>query len=103
MQRQHGLQGRIPPAGTKVRLTGIFLRNTGQRVGGEGPQRWLTVACDCPSCKSGDFVAVNEPHLCQTDPRGYEDIPPEERPKWRHFNAANLEVDGKIPRACDLP
>ncbi len=103
MATQRGLTGRIPPFGSKVRLTGIFLRNTGQIAGGEGQSRWLTVECPCRLCEKGDFVAVNEPHLCQEDPRGFEDIAPEDRPKWRHINAANLEVVGAKPRACDYP
>jgi len=90
----------IPPVGTKVRLTGKFLRNTGQIAGGEGGARWLTV--ESAEYKPGDpaqdsrggyhLIAVNEPHSCQTDPSGYEDIPPDQRPKWRRINAANLET-----------
>ncbi len=100
---KRGLLGRIPPAGTKVRLTGIFLKNTGQIAGGEGQSKWLIVACSCSLCKQGDFVAVNEPHLCQKDPRGYEDLAPEDRPKWRHFAAGNLEIVGAPCKAIDLP
>jgi len=103
MASKNGLKGNIPPAGTKVQLTGIFLKNTGQQAGGEGSKKWLLVECPCAACKSGEFVAVNEPHLCQSDPCGYEDIPPEKRPKWRHFHAANLQVVGKIPKVADLP
>lgn len=78
--------------GMKVRLTGAFLRSTGQIAGGEGQKRWIVIECSCRMCgRDGQFCAVNEPHICQTDPRGYEDLPPEQRPKWRHFNVANLE------------
>lgn len=96
----------IPPIGTKVRLTGKFLRNTGQFTGSEGTSTWLTV--ESTEHKPGDsakdaIISVNEPHLCQTDPRGYEDFAPEERPKWRRINAANLEVVGAPPRAEDYP
>ena len=96
----------IPPVGTKVRLTGIFLKNTGQRVGTAGLSTWLTV--EVPDNKPGDsavgvLIAVNEPHMCQEDPRGYEDIPVEERPKWRRINAANLEIVGAPPKAEDYP
>lgn len=100
---------RKPIVGTVVRLTGAFLRSTGQIAGGEGQSRWKTVDCPCRNCsddawsRGGALVAVNEPHSCQEDPRGYEDIPPEKRPKWRHINAANLEAMGAPPRAADYP
>ena len=86
-----------------MRLTGSFLRSTGQIVGGEGTLAWLTVRCPCHLCSTGEYVAVNEPHHCQTDPTGYEDVPPEERPLWRHFHAGNLEAVGGKPRAADYP
>lgn len=96
----------IPPVGTKVRLTGIFLKNTGQHVGPAGLSTWLTV--EDPRHKPGDsaigvLIPVNEPHSCQEDPRGYEDIPVDERPKWRRINAANLEIVGAPPKAEDYP
>ncbi len=47
--------------GTKVRLSGVFLRNTGQMTGGEGLSKWTVVECDCSLCASGRFVAVDEP------------------------------------------
>jgi hypothetical protein len=93
--------------GTRVRLTGIFLRNTGQMAGGEGSSRWTIVQCDCRLCRgntSGSaFVAVDEPHECQSNPKGYEDIPEAERPRWRHINVANLEVIGAKPKPSDYP
>jgi len=78
--------------GLRVRLTGAFLRSTGQYLGSEGISRWTIVECKCSLCALGDYCAVNEPHLCQSDPTGYEDIPEAERPKWRHFNVVNLET-----------
>ncbi len=102
-----GLQIHEQVPGTKVRLTGMFLRNTGQIAGGEGQNVCTIVACACRLCQPKDnraaFVAVDEPHEAQTDPRGYEDLAPEDRPKWRHINAANLEVVGGQPRACNYP
>lgn len=65
--------------GHRVRLTGAFLRNTGQTVGGEGLSRWTVVSCPCSLCKSGRFVAVDEP--MQGDP--------DQTP--RHFYTDNLE------------
>lgn len=93
--------------GARVRLTGRFLRNTGQQAGGEGASTWEIVACGCDGCQRNDddfrLVAVNQPHLAQTDPTGYEDISPDQRPKWRHINAANLELAGKLVRPINLP
>lgn len=85
-------KGKAVP-GMRVRLTGDFLRSTVQVAGGEGASRWTVVECGCPMCgRDGAFCAVNEPHLCQSDPTGYEDIPESMRPKWRHFNVGNLEA-----------
>lgn len=39
--------------GDRVRLTGVFLKNTGQRAGGEEQSRWTVRACDCGLCASG--------------------------------------------------
>lgn len=89
--------------GTRVRLTGTFLKNTGQQVGGEGQSVWTIQECSCQLCRTGAFVATNEPHACQEDPRGYEDIPPEERPRWRHINTCNLQVVGGRPKISDYP
>jgi len=68
--------------GDKVKLTGKFLRNTGQMTGGEGLSRWIVQACSCGLCKDGRFVAVNEPAGDGEGPR--------------HFNAANLYRVGTI-------
>lgn len=46
--------------GDKVRLTGRFLRNTGQLKGGEGRKVWTVVECACGLCSRGGFVAVDE-------------------------------------------
>lgn len=53
------LEDRVP-VGARVKLTGVFLKNTGQRVGGEGEARWTVVACDCSMCAGGRFVALDE-------------------------------------------
>lgn len=107
MSTKRGLRADERAPGTRVRLTGIFLRNTGQIAGGEGQSRWNIVECHCGLCTvRGDgfaFVAVDEPHEAQSDPKGYEDLLPEDRPKWRHINVANLEVVGGKPKAADYP
>lgn len=46
--------------GAKVRLSGKFLKNTGQRVGGEGQSRWTVQECSCSLGKDGRFVAVDQ-------------------------------------------
>jgi len=64
--------------GDAVRLTGEFLRNTGQAARGEeGRKRWTVVACNCGLCKLGGFVAVDETSF--TGGR-------------RHVSMSNLEV-----------
>lgn len=68
--------------GDTVRMTGEFLRNTGQVAGGEGQSRWTVVPCDCGLCKTGRFIATNEPSFDQPD-----------RP--RHINTGNLEKSRK--------
>jgi hypothetical protein len=49
--------------GTRVRLTGKYLRNTGQYTGSEGQSRWIVQACDCSLCKGGAHVATDEPGI----------------------------------------
>lgn len=78
--------------GTKVRLTARFLRSTGQYTGSDANGKWLVVTCDCALCKAGGHCAVNEPAL---DYGQWDDIPKEERPKWRHFATGNLEEINK--------
>ena len=48
------------PVGTRIQLSGNFLRDTGQVAGGEGSKTWRVVACDCSLCLTGRFVAVDE-------------------------------------------
>ncbi len=63
--------------GDKIKLTGKFLKSTGQTRGGEGQSTWLVVACACGLCQGGRFVATNE--------TSYDD---ETRP--RHFAIGNV-------------
>lgn len=72
--------------GDKVKLTGLFLKNTGQTCGGEGGKVWTVVGF----WSDGRQCLVNEPHVCQTDPTGYEDLAPEDRPQWRSIATGNL-------------
>lgn len=95
-----------PPPGTRVKLTGIFLKNTGQQRGGEGSKVW-TVLSDFESGFPGggglgaDFVTVNEPQ----DPSFYSDIT-STRPDgqfMRKINTHNLQIVGAKPKAEDYP
>lgn len=87
----------IPPVGTKVRLTGKFLRDTGQQRGGEGASVWTVVG------GSGSFVQVNEPYDDEYRKQMWGDLPESERPKWRSINKANLQIVGAKPKAADYP
>lgn len=86
-----------PPVGTKVRLTGIFLKNTGQQRGGEGASVWTVVG------NEGNFVLVNEPHSEEYRKQMWGDLPEAERPKWRAINRSNLQIVGAKPKAADYP
>lgn len=86
--------------GDKVKLTGVYLRNTGQIAGGEGRKTWRVVACTCDLCARGGFAAVDEPPL---DYGQWDDLPEAERPKHRHINLGNLQRVGAPPRAKDFP
>ena len=93
---KRGLSAR-PAPGTKVRLTGYYLASTGQQTGSEGASRWLVVDCACGLCRLGRHCAVNEP-----EPQDmYLDLPPAERPQWRHFAIGNLQIVGAPPKAGD--
>lgn len=90
----------VPPAGTTVRLTGKFLRNTGQHKGREGASRWKVVG---PVPGMPQHVYVNEPVPEEDRIAWYGDLPEEERPRWRAIALGNLEVVGAKPKAKDYP
>ena len=109
----------VPPPGSIVRLTGYFLRATGQLTGTEGVARWRTLGkgeCGIPKCPTcdggfdGSYVAVDEERSgCCKGPdgewryEGYEDIAStrEDGRLMRHIAIANLELVGAPPRAAD--
>jgi hypothetical protein len=112
MSKQRGLKA-APPAGTKVRLTGYFLRSTGQVKGGEGSKRWTVLAggdCGFAPCLCGSrdgnirtHVAVDEPLDDETVRAGYYDIKSTRTDGrlMRHIAIGNLEIVGAPPKAAD--
>jgi len=74
--------------GSRVRLTGKFLRSTGQIAGGEGLSRWIVLDI------RGSFAVVDE--KTSTGKSGYEDLSDEEfygqKLDYRRINLANLET-----------
>jgi len=76
--------------GSKVKLTGKFLRSTGQVTGHAGMDRWIVQACECRNCKEGTWVCTNEPGL--TDLYTTEEIAAEPWLSWRHIAVFNLQA-----------
>lgn len=48
-----------------MRLTGEFLKNTGQQVGEEGQKVFVVQDCACSLCGTCRFVLVNDPVWCE--------------------------------------
>lgn len=94
-----------PPPGTPVRLTGVFLRSTGQITGDDGRKRWTVQKCECSLCKSGSFVATDEKHPDWYMQRLYsaDEIATMPHLRFRHFAIGNLEIVGAKPKAADYP
>jgi len=92
--------GTFPAEGTPVRLTGKFLKNTGQQRGSEGASRWKVIG---PVPGMPEHVYVNEPHSEEYRKMMWGDLPEEERPKWRAIALGNLEIIGAKPKAKDYP
>ena len=108
MSKQRGLKV-APPAGTKVRLTGYFLKCTGQVKGGEGSSRWTVIdpsesgfaERDC--LPSNRFVYTNEPIDVETQRTMFSDIKSTRADGrlMRSIAIANLEIVGAPPKAAD--
>ena len=77
--------------GDKVRLTGAFLRSTGQYVGQEAHNRWTVQAHPgCKLCADGRFILTDE--LRQDDDMfTAEELAANPLLKYRHVNASNVE------------
>jgi hypothetical protein len=86
--------------GDRVRLTGAFLRSTGQIAGGEGQSTWTVQPCPCRLCADGRFVLTNQPR--ENDGMFTEaEIAAEPHLLYRHINAGNLVKVGAIDRSVD--
>lgn len=69
--------------GDTVRMTGKFLRNTGQQVGGEGKKRWTVKDIQ------GSFAVVDED--ADTSYFTAEEMQKDPSLRWRRINVGNLE------------
>lgn len=76
--------------GTRVKLTGKFLRNTGQVTGSAGMDRWIVQACICRNCKAGNWVCTNEP--ADTSIYTQEELIAEPYLALRHIAVSNLQA-----------
>lgn len=79
-----------PCVGDKVRLTGRFLRSTGQYTGEDAHRVWSVLSVDARhgSC----FVVVDqEREPDQLKAWTPEELAAEPMLKWRRINAANLQ------------
>lgn len=63
--------------GDRFKLTGAFLKKTGQQVGPEGQSVWVAQSCACNGCQRGSFVL--------SDQESYDGI------GYRHFGTANIQ------------
>ncbi len=89
------LKSKYPP-GTRVRLTGKFLRSTGQMAGGEGLSKWVVQECDCRLCKGGDFVRTDQPKQDAESMYTAAELAKHPSLRWRHIAKANLCAIGEI-------
>lgn len=87
--------------GARVRMSGRFLRSTGQAHTKEAARIWTILACPCALCSGGWYVAVDEPaDLACYEPAEIEAMP------WlrhRHINKANLVVYGQPSLRNETP
>jgi hypothetical protein len=94
-------KGKRFAVGDEVRLTGAFLKSTGQQTGVEGRLTWIVQACPCRLCADGRFVLTDQP---REDDGMFtaEEIAREPHLQYRHINAGNLVrvgvPDGSVDR-----
>jgi hypothetical protein len=88
--------------GDRVKLTGEFLRNTGQYVGSEGLSEWVITECHCDLCDTDRFVATNQNantfeliHRAALD-KAIRESGSGRESLMRHFHAGNLYRVGTL-------
>lgn len=82
--------------GTRIRLTGKFLRSTGQLTGGEGRSVWVVRECPCDMCKR-DWVATNQERKgAELDYWTADELAAMPHLRWRHFNLHNVCAVGEV-------
>lgn len=79
--------------GLTVKLTGNYLISTGQRVGGEGLNRWTILSCSCSLCKTGRFIAVNQ---SSTTEWTKEELELEPGIANRHLSKESVSIVGQV-------
>ncbi len=77
--------------GDRVRLTGAFLRSTGQIAGGEGQSVWTVQPCRCGLCSDGRFILTDQEKHDYREIFTAEELAREPHLKFRHINASNLQ------------
>jgi hypothetical protein len=75
--------------GAKVRLSGKFLRATGQVTGSEGSKTWTIRGI----CQGGAWAIVDEPSM--TNYFTPEELEADPTLKWRRIAVANLVIVGQ--------
>lgn len=75
--------------GSKVRLTGKFLRNTGQQLGGAGQSVWTVMGFS----NGGRWVITNQP--CDTSIYTADELASDPTLAFRRIAVANLQLVGK--------
>lgn len=86
-------KARAIKVGDNVRLTGDYLRNTGQATGPEGLSRWIVQAID----EKRGWAVTNQP-LEDVSYWTKEELEQDPSLKWRRIALANLEVVGERGR-----
>ncbi len=101
LRKRYGHAGGLktmPPVGTKVRLTGVYLKSTGQQRGSEGSSVWRVLG------RSGDsFVIVDQELHDWRSMFSPAELAADPSLKWRRINKANLQIVGAKPKAEDYP
>jgi len=87
----------VPPVGTKVRLTGYFLKSTGQHAGSEGRKTWKVLGA------SGDWAIVDEEAYDWQTMFTPAELAADPSLKWRRIAIGNLQIVGAPPKAGDYP